>query len=138
MRPGDYTLDGGIVKVYTDAVNPIGEQLFLFDSTAQAAAAASDFMIVHVVRANSNASIRFDFQGDAGSGALNIPGVVNSYAHETTAKEVVWYMRAAKPLILPSSLVGSADSTRTGIFQADASATTLVFQFCSWNGSSVP
>lgn len=138
MRLGDFTVDGGIRLTYTD-VNPFSPVLYLFDSTARTAVGNADFVRVMPISGGTNIAARFDCQGDAGAGTMNIPGAATpTYAHETTIKNIVWNVKSGNFVVVPASLFGTSDTTRTGMFQSSASAVTWLFQFCSWNPSSNP
>lgn len=159
FRWGDYTVNGS----YTRRVNTGSSSLYLFDSAAQTALAASDFVLVMCTSTTASAdtpllanssNFRFDCQGDAGSGTI-----LGSNVSTTTPKNVVWSTNSGNsgggndvsrdddngsvsmnfPLCLPASLFGTSDTTRTGMLTATSAASTAIlmeFIFCSWSSNT--
>lgn len=162
VAAGDVTYKAGAFSVDGGYMHRIGanntEELYLFDSTARTAVGNADFVIVSVIAGGDNADTlnttvchaMFDTQGDGGSGSML--SINNS---TTTAKNVVWCLSSINKdaqedstlsgefgtmgasLIVPASLFGTSDTTRTGrIIGWSGSATVdplVLFQFCSWN-----
>lgn len=144
-RPGDYTIDGQ----YVFYINVNTEVLYLFDATAKTAVGNADFVMIQLTRESAiqTYSAQLDTQGDAGSGALLAAGTGTG-----TAKNVVWSVYNENEefeggynqwdvgsgfLILPASLFGTTDTTRTGmVIRGVNSNVPITFTFCSWNPSS--
>ena len=129
FRWGDFSVNGS----YTRRLNTGSSSLYLFDASAQTALAASDFVLVMCNSVTASAdtpqlanssNIRFDCQGDSGSGTILGSGVST-----TTPKNVVWSTNSGNsggghdlsrdddngsvsmglPLCLPASLFGTSD-----------------------------
>lgn len=120
LFPGDYVVEGCYnVSIGTSVTD------YLFDSAAETALAASDFVVL--IQSGSTTGIRgVDSQGDAGSGTQNT--VDGSYP----VGDAPINMFRGETLVLPSSFFKAGQSTRTGTAIASAAATGLVFIFCSY------
>lgn len=123
-RLGEFTIDGSIF-VTSAGANTEGN--YLFDATARTAVGNADFVIVSATIGTTAATLRFDCQGDGGSGSLLASGTGTS-----TAKNVVWSLHVGRQIILPASLFGTSDTTRTGRLISSTASTLVYFQFCSW------
>lgn len=121
-RLGEFTIDGG--QYFSIGTS---ETDYLFDATAEGAAAAADFVHVSIVNGTNNVTARFDCQGDGGSGALLASGTGTS-----TPGNVVWSLNAGRALYLPASLLSTAQTTRHGRIITSNASTLVFFQFCSW------
>lgn len=125
-RLGEYTVDGAFA--FTPSTT---EGNYLFDASAKTAVGNSDFTIVtQAVLTNGSTGIRtvrFDCQGDSGSGSLASSGVGT-----TTSKSVIHSCDQQTSIIVPSSLFGTSDSTRTGRIIVSSSNNRIRFIFCSW------
>lgn len=155
-RPGDYTIDGAYRLEVTGAP---GEINYLLDATARTAASNCDFIIMLTqVEATATSipvggdvpNLRFDFQGDGGSGALLTAGTSTTTAknvHRVIASvgsspiyENDTYHYGGLQYNHPGQYVGASDATRTGrinIAEGGAANDAFVtFIFCSWNPSS--
>lgn len=141
MFPGDFTVEGQYVHTITDNVAGIIEENYLFDSTAETALAASDFVFIQYRRVSTTMStggidVVIDTQGDSGSGTQATSGNV-------TANECLWVIAEGSTIALPSSLF-SANSTRTGRMKALDNAGVIgtpidhevFFTFCTVNNPS--
>lgn len=159
FRYGDFTVNGS----YSFRRDTGTESNFLLDSTAQSAVGSSDFVLVTCCSTtndadspllNNSSNMRFDLQGDSGSGSL-ITGTTST----TTAKNVVWSTNSGNsgggndvnrdddfggvglhfPLCIPASLFGTSDSTRTGRVAVSSSASSEIIidlVFCSWSSNT--
>ena len=90
FRWGDYTVNGS----FTRRIDTGTEFNYLFDSTAQTSLSSSDFVFIMCNTSTDNldapplansSNVRFDCQGDSGSGSI-----LTSGTSTTTAKNVVW------------------------------------------------
>lgn len=121
-RLGEYSVDGGIAISFGTS-----EANYLFDSTARTAVGNADFVLIGCGVGTTAASVRFDTQGDGGSGTLIAAGTGTG-----TAKNVSWSLQVGRLLFLPASLFGTTDTLRTGRGISSTASTTVTFVFCSW------
>lgn len=121
---GNFTVDGFQRFSLSSAA-----QNYLLDSTARTAAGNSDFTIItNFPSTNTQYSVsEIDFQGDGGSGAAIAVGTGTS-----NGKNCRWRFSSSNTLVVPSSLIGTTDTIRTGRYASGASNQNFMFTFCSW------